>query len=119
MIEIEDLAVADMARNRRLARAISDCDWGEFRRQLEYKCRRYGRQLAMIDRWHPSSSTCSACANLPAALCLSRPVLDVPVLRRPARPGTSTRRRTSLPWPGAAWCDACGADVRHSGCSRP
>ena len=41
-IVIEDLNVAGMVRNRRLARAISDCGWGEFRRQLEYKCQRAG-----------------------------------------------------------------------------
>jgi putative transposase len=37
---IEDLAVNNMVRNRQLARAISGCGWGEFRRQLEYKCER-------------------------------------------------------------------------------
>ena len=39
-IAIEDLNVSGMVRNRHLARAISDCGWGEFRRQLEYKCER-------------------------------------------------------------------------------
>ncbi len=41
--------LARKARN--LARAISDCGWGEFRRQLEYKCERYGRELVVIGRW--------------------------------------------------------------------
>jgi putative transposase len=58
VIVIEDLNVSGMVRNRRLARAISDCGWGEFRRQLAYKCERYGRDLVVIDRWHPSSKTC-------------------------------------------------------------
>ena len=49
VIVIEDLNVVGMLRNRRLARAIGDCGWREFR-QLDYKCRRYGRQLAVIDR---------------------------------------------------------------------
>jgi putative transposase len=40
VIVIEDLAVKNMVRNRHLARVISDCGWGEFRRQLEYKCER-------------------------------------------------------------------------------
>ena len=71
VIVIEDLAVANMVRNRRLARAISDCGWGEFRRQLEYKCERYGRRLIVIDRWYPSSKTCSACGHLLAELNLS------------------------------------------------
>jgi transposase len=46
--------VSGMVRNRHLARAISDCGWGEFRRQLAYKCQRYGRRLVVIDRWYPS-----------------------------------------------------------------
>jgi putative transposase len=61
---IEDLNVSGMLRNRRLARAISDCGWGEFRCQLEYKCDRYGRDLVVINRWYPSSKTCSACGRL-------------------------------------------------------
>ena len=48
-----------------------DCGWGEFRRQLEYKCERYGRRLVVIDRWYPSSKTCSACGHLLADLSLS------------------------------------------------
>jgi putative transposase len=58
VIVIEDLNVAGLVGNRRLARAISDCGWGEFRRQLEYKCQRHGRELVVIDRWYPSSKTC-------------------------------------------------------------
>ncbi|MGH3176109.1 MAG: RNA-guided endonuclease InsQ/TnpB family protein, partial [Streptosporangiaceae bacterium] len=56
-IVIEDLNVSGMIRYRRLARAISDCGWGEFRRQREYKCQRAGRRLVVIDRWYPSSKT--------------------------------------------------------------
>ncbi|MGH3172412.1 MAG: RNA-guided endonuclease InsQ/TnpB family protein, partial [Streptosporangiaceae bacterium] len=70
MIVIEDLNVSGMIRNRHLARAISDCGWGEFRRQLEYKCERYGRDLVVISRWYPSSKTCSACGHLLAELSL-------------------------------------------------
>jgi putative transposase len=71
LIVIEDLAVANMIRNRHLARAICDCGWGEFRRQLEYKCQRYGRRLVVIDRWYPSSKTCAACGHLLAELSVS------------------------------------------------
>ena len=49
-IVLEDLHVVGMVRNRHLARAISDCGWGEFRRQLEYKCQRYGRRLGTSTR---------------------------------------------------------------------
>jgi putative transposase len=55
VIVIEDLNVPGMIRNRRLAKAISDCGWGGVRRQLEYKVARYGRRLIVIGRWYPSS----------------------------------------------------------------
>ena len=54
VIVIEDLAVKNMVRNRSLAKAISDCGWGEFRAMLGYKAARAGRHLIMIDRWYPS-----------------------------------------------------------------
>jgi putative transposase len=66
-IVIEDLAVTNMVKNHKLARVISDAGWGEFRRQLEYKAERAGRTLVVIDRWYPSSKTCSACGHLLAS----------------------------------------------------
>ncbi len=51
---VEDLAVKNMLKNRKLALAISDASWGELVRQLEYKCDWYGRNLVKIDRWFPS-----------------------------------------------------------------
>jgi putative transposase len=71
LIVIEDLTVANMVRNRRLAKAISDCGWGEFGRMLAYKAERAGRTLVVIDRWYPSSKTCSACGHLLAELSLA------------------------------------------------
>ena len=121
VIVIEDLAVKNIVRNRRLARAISDCGWGEFRRQLEYKCQRRGRELVVINRWYPSSKICSACRHLLAELPLS--------LRHWTCPGCGTRHDRDInaaknilaaglavarDCPG----DACRADVRHSGTSR-
>lgn len=68
-ITIEDLSVRNMVRNHSLARAISDASWSELRRMLEYKADWYGRKVIAIDRWYPSSKTCSACGviveNLP------------------------------------------------------
>ena len=61
IICIEDLNVAGMLRNHRLAKAISDVGMGEFRRQLQYKCNWYGKTLVEIDRFYPSSQTCSCC----------------------------------------------------------
>ncbi|MGK7952773.1 MAG: RNA-guided endonuclease InsQ/TnpB family protein [Xenococcaceae cyanobacterium] len=60
-IVIEDLNVSGMLKNRKLAKAIADMGFHEFRRQLEYKCKLYGSQLIIADRWLPSSKTCSNC----------------------------------------------------------
>ena len=115
LIVIEDLAVANMVKNRRLARAISGCGWGEFRRQLEYKCHRHGRRLTVIDRWYPSSKTCSACGYLCAELSLGT--------RRWTCPSCGTRHdrdinaAKNILAAGLA-VSACGGDVRHSGSSR-
>ncbi|WP_433245982.1 RNA-guided endonuclease InsQ/TnpB family protein [Actinomadura nitritigenes] len=60
-VVIEDLNVRAMVSNRSLARAISDAAWRELRMMLEYKSDWYGRELIVIDRWYPSSRTCSIC----------------------------------------------------------
>jgi putative transposase len=70
-VVIEDLGVRNMVRNRHLARAISDVAWSDLRAMLEYKCDWYGRNLVVIDRWYPSSKTCSACGHLVASLPLN------------------------------------------------
>ncbi len=70
-IVAEDLNIAGMVRNRRLARAISDAGWGEIRRQLDYKTKRNGGRLIVADRWFASSKTCSGCGAVKAKLLLS------------------------------------------------
>jgi putative transposase len=70
-VVIEDLAVRNMVRNRSLARAISDAAWSELRRQLEYKAEWYGRTVIAIDRFYPSSKTCSTCGRVTPSLALS------------------------------------------------
>ena len=64
VIAIEDLSVRNMVRNRSLARAISDASWSEFRSMLEYKADWYGRTVVAIDRFYPSSKTCSNCGRI-------------------------------------------------------
>jgi putative transposase len=61
LIAIEDLAIRNIVKNHKLARSISDASWGEFFRQLEYKCEWYGRKLVKIDRFFPSSKRCNHC----------------------------------------------------------
>lgn len=70
-VVIEDLAVRNMVRNGKLARAISDAGWSELRRQLEYKAEWYGRTVIAIDRFYPSSKTCSACGSIRESLPLN------------------------------------------------
>ncbi|MGB3206280.1 MAG: RNA-guided endonuclease TnpB family protein [Crinalium sp.] len=62
-VVIEDLNVSGMLKNHKLARAIADCGFGEFRRQLEYKCQWYGCELVIVDRFYPSSQLCSNCGQ--------------------------------------------------------
>jgi len=69
-IGVEDLNVAGMVRNHCLAKAISDVGWGEFRLMLEYKAIRTGRLVVAVNRWYPSSKTCSSCGHLLATLSL-------------------------------------------------
>jgi putative transposase len=64
VIAVEDLAVKNMVKNRKLALAISDASWGELVRQLEYKCDWYGRNFVKIDRWFPSSKRCGHCGHI-------------------------------------------------------
>lgn len=61
---IEDLTVRNMLHNHNLARAISDASWSELRSMLEYKADWYGRRMVAIDRFYPSSKTCSACGAI-------------------------------------------------------
>ena len=70
-IGIEDLHVKGMLANHRLSRAIADIGFGDIRRQLEYKARRYGSLIVVADRWYPSSKTCSACEYVLKTLLLS------------------------------------------------
>ncbi|WFE54735.1 IS607 family element RNA-guided endonuclease TnpB [Micromonospora sp. WMMD1155] len=70
-IVIEDLHVAGMLRNRRLARYIADAGFAELRRQLAYKTIWNGGRLAVADRWYPSSATCSGCGVAKTKLALS------------------------------------------------
>jgi putative transposase len=69
-IVIEDLAVRNMVRNHSLARAINDASWSEFRNMLVYKAGWLGRTVIVVDRWFPSSKTCSRCGHLLDALPL-------------------------------------------------
>ena len=61
VICLEDLNVKGMVKNRRLARAISEAGWSEFRAMCEAKAVMYGRNVSVISRWEPTSQICSVC----------------------------------------------------------
>ncbi|MEU4482739.1 IS607 family element RNA-guided endonuclease TnpB [Micromonospora sp. NPDC023966] len=69
-VVVEDLNVAGMLRNRRLARHVADAGFAEIRRQLTYKTSWNGGRLIVADRWFPSSKTCSGCGAVKAKLAL-------------------------------------------------
>lgn len=70
-VVVEDLNVAGMVRNHCLARHVGDASFGEIRRQLEYKTAWNGGRTVVVDRWFPSSKTCSGCGAVKAKLALS------------------------------------------------
>lgn len=63
-IYTETLAVKNMMANHKLAKAIADCGWGEFLRQLEYKAKWHDRKIGAINRWFPSSKRCHSCGHI-------------------------------------------------------
>ena len=71
LIAVEDLNVKGMVKNRKLSKHIADASWGKFVELLEYKCDWYGRDLVKIDRFFPSSKTCSECGWINQDLNLS------------------------------------------------
>lgn len=68
LIAVEDLCVKGMLRSKRYSRSIADAAWGELVRQLTYKAEWYGRTLVKVDRFFPSSKTCSACGHIEASM---------------------------------------------------
>ena len=96
-IAVEDLAVKNMVsqrvagvppvvatgepvrvKNHNTAQSISDAAWGELVRQLDYKCKWYGRELVKIDRWFPSSKRCGNCGHIVDKMPLSVREWDCP-----------------------------------------
>ncbi len=71
VIAVEDLNIKGMVKNRSLARVISDAGWRMLLSMLAYKCAWYGRDLVQVDRFFPSSKTCSTCGIVVEALPLN------------------------------------------------
>ena len=71
LISVEDLNVKGMIKNRKLSKHIADASWGKFVTLLQYKCDWYGKELVKVNRFYPSSKTCSECGWINQELKLS------------------------------------------------
>ena len=71
VICVEDLNVKGMIKNRKLSQAISDVAWGTLIKILKYKSNWNSRELVVVDRFYPSSKTCSSCSHLMSKMPLN------------------------------------------------
>lgn len=70
LIAIEDLNVKGMIKNHCLAKAVSDVAWSSFVTKLKYKAQWNDKEVIVIDRFYPSSKTCSCCDHIKESLSL-------------------------------------------------
>lgn len=114
-VAVEDLGVANMVKNRKLSRSIGCAGWGEFREMLAYKAHRNGRHLAVVDRWYPSSKTCSACGHLLATLSLETRAWTCPTCGTRHDRDINAAKNIAVAAGLVETINACGADVRRAG----
>ncbi|MDU5545499.1 MAG: transposase [Clostridium perfringens] len=70
-ITIEDLAVSNLMKNKHLSKAIASQKFFEFKTKLMFKCKENHIELRIVDRFYPSSKTCSSCGKVKKDLKLS------------------------------------------------
>ena len=70
-VVVEDLNMKGMSQALNFGKSVGDNGWGMFLRILEYKLMFLGKQFLKIDKWFPSSKTCSKCGNVKEKLELS------------------------------------------------
>jgi putative transposase len=112
-VVIEDLNVAGMTRNRRLARALCDQGFGQARRMLAYKTGWNGGRVILAGRFYPSSKTCSACGTAKATLSLAERTFRCDRCGLALdRDVNAARNLLHLAASGAESRNACGGTVR-------
>jgi len=77
-ITIENLNVQGMMKNRHLSKAIAQQNFYYFKTKLDLKCKINNIELRIVDRWYPSSKTCSSCGCIKSDLKLSDRVYICP-----------------------------------------
>ena len=73
-IFVEDLDIKKLLEQKKMSKHISDVSWSKFFEMLNYKCDWYGKELVKVDRFFPSSKTCSCCGCVKKELKLSQRV---------------------------------------------
>ncbi|AHN21521.1 RNA-guided endonuclease InsQ/TnpB family protein [Lysinibacillus varians] len=73
-IVMETLNIKGMMKNKHVSKAIAKQCLHEFKRQIQYKCEKYGIEFVEADKWYPSSKMCSCCGNIKKDLKLSNRV---------------------------------------------
>jgi putative transposase len=68
VIMVEDLNLRGMVKNHTLARSLRDASIGKAVRMIEQKAERYGKRMIRVDRFFPSSKTCSSCGHVLSTL---------------------------------------------------
>lgn len=110
VIAVETLNIRGMKKNRMLARAVSDAGWSTFGLFLQYKCEWYGRTFVKIDRFYPSSKTCSSCGHVVERLPLNIREWECPACKTKHDRDINAAR--NILTAGLA-VSVCGPDVRR------
>jgi len=108
-LAIEDLAVANLARNPHLARAIGDAAWAELARQFRYKAQWLGGEVVICSRWLASTRRCSTCGRVKERMGLAERVF------RCDGCGLVIDRDTNAAANLAAWAERARAPDRQAG----
>jgi putative transposase len=110
-VAVEDLSVKGLARTR-LAKSVHDAGWGSFVRLLEHKAAQYGRRVVKVDRWEPTSQTCSVCGHRDGPKPLAVRTWACPVCATVHDRDVNAARNILVAAGLAETQNACGAGVR-------